>query len=116
MLSAHSRLVTSQLCILYRQLGMHRHEYCKIIGLSSPQFDLIIEHEYFIDENSIAWEKAKKLIRSYSLILLLVDNNVEDASHWLHSPKEEFDCQNPVDYMKQVDGLNHVHNYLSCLH
>lgn len=116
MMRQHSRLVTSQLCILYRQLEMQRHEYCKIIGLSSPEFDSIIEHEYFIDENTIAWEKAKKLIRSYNLILLLVDNNVEVANHWIHSPKEEFDHQNPVDYMKQENGLNHVHDYLSCLH
>ena len=87
-------------------------ELDEILRFSQPTSSLLLNQKYFIPEDSTEWELATYFVRLYHSLLLLVGDDVKLAEDWLASPNKAFDQHAPITYIKQVDGLIHVCEYL----
>ena len=111
-----SRVLTSAFVETARHLEIGSTELSRIIGVSQPVASRLLNGHYFIKESTKEWELSALVVRLYRGLLSIVGNNNQLAINWLRSPNHAFAGQQPIDAIKDVQGLVHVSEYVDAHH
>lgn len=107
-----SRVLSHAVVEAALRLKISATELDKILRFSQPTSSLLFNQKHFILEDSKEWELSTHFVRLYHSLLLLVEGDDKLAEDWLASPNKAFNQQAPITYIKQVDGLILVCEYL----
>lgn len=107
-----SRVLSQAVVEAALRLEISATELDEILRFSQPTSSRLLNQKYFIPEDSKEWELSTYFVRLYHSLLLLVGDDDKLAESWLTSPNKAFNQQTPITYIKQVDGLIPVCEYL----
>lgn len=107
-----SRILSQAVVEAALRLKISATELDEILRFNQTTSSRLLNQKYFIPENSKEWELSTHFVRLCHSLLLLVGDDDNLAEDWLTSPNKAFNQRTPISYIKQVDGLIHVCEYL----
>ena len=113
-LHARNRVLTKAVLKLASFYDFKGKELSEIIGISEAGATRLHNGTKLISEQSKEGELALLLIRLYRSLNAIVGNDPEKAKAWLNIPNRYL-AQEPMNYIKRVDGLVAVVNYLDAM-
>lgn len=110
--SDRSRVLNQAIVECSKRLKVSSADLGAIIGFSQPTSSRLLNQKYAIQEGSKEWELSAHFVRLYRSLFSLVGGDDKLAMEWLKSPNQAFNQQIPLMYIKRIDGLIQVCEYL----
>lgn len=108
-------VLTKALIRLATIYNINGKELSQIIGISQTSTTRLFKGEKLISPKTKEGELALILIRLYRSLSALVGDNPAKAKAWLNSPNHYFPQKLPIEYIKNIEGLIEVVNYLDAI-
>ena len=106
------RVLSQAVAEASKRLKVSSSDLGAILGFSQPTSSRLLNQKYAVPEGSKAWELSAHFVRMYRSLSSLVGGDDTLAKKWLTSPNSAFNEQTPLQYIKRIDGLIHVCEYL----
>lgn len=96
-------------------LGLTQTELSKVVGASTSQISrLFTQNSSCINENTKEWECSLLFLRTVRSLESIVGEDPAQAHEWLYNYNYHL-AGNPIDMIKNIQGLNEVTQYLDAM-
>ena len=110
--SNRSRVLTTAVANVAKNLDIGPTELAKIIGVSQSSASRLMAGHYDIKDSTKTWELGALFVRMYRGLYSIVGNNDQLAQQWLKSGNAVFGGAQPYDVIQQAQGLVHACDYI----
>lgn len=107
-----SRILSQAVIEAAKRMKISTADLGAILGFSQPTSSRLRQGKSVLHEGTKEWELSAHFVRLYRSLSSLVGGDDALIAGWMKSPNKAFNQQIPIDYIKRVDGLIHVCNYL----
>ena len=107
-----SRVLSQATIEAARRLKVNSTDLGAILGFSQSTSSRLMNAQYSIKEGGKEWELSAHFVRLYRSLSSLVGGDDNLAAEWMTSQNKAFNQQEPISYIKRVDGLVYACEYL----
>jgi hypothetical protein len=93
------------------QLDLRQAQLARLLGLSTATVSRMTSGDWFLAEDSKAWELATAFVRIYRSLSAITGGKLQSMRDWLHSHNDALGDE-PVQLIVTTEGLIHVLHYL----
>ena len=107
-----SRVLSQAVSEAAKRMKVRTADLVAILGCSQPTISRLSSGKSCLHEGTKEWELSAHFVRLYRSLSSMVGGDDILIASWMKSPNKAFNQQVPLDYIKRVDGLINVCNYL----
>jgi hypothetical protein len=93
------------------QLDLRQAQLARLLGLSTATVSRMAAGDWFLAEDSKAWELATAFVRIYRSLSAITGGKLQSMRDWLNSHNDALGDE-PVQLIATTEGLIHVLHYL----